>query len=191
MSHEDMLSLRTFIFSILFVFLNWGPASWADKESSFLVLGVSEEASWEEIKDAYREKVRRYHPDGLGSSETTAQFIHVQKAYEEFKQLKKEGFFEHRGPSFEHLEMRFWKNFELALEDFRLKKQYEAENHFEVTRQILAQMRNIRFQEGMANSHRAAEILLQMALETQDSHAEQELYALAFKFKTSCDDFLK
>lgn len=54
-------------------------------ESYYDVLGVSENASFEEIKRAYHTKARQFHPD-LNPEETTSDvFLAIQKAYEVLK----------------------------------------------------------------------------------------------------------
>jgi len=58
------------------------------REKAFKVLGVSPYAGEEEIKKAYRELVKRYHPDRFYGKELSlqkaakARFIEIQKAYE-------------------------------------------------------------------------------------------------------------
>lgn len=46
------------------------------------VLGVSKEASFEEIKRAHHEKARQYHPDINPTESSPEQFLEIQKAYE-------------------------------------------------------------------------------------------------------------
>ena len=53
--------------------------------SCFSVLGVSEGASPEECKRAYRRLCRKYHPDNGGDIEM---YERVQKAYEQSKAYK-------------------------------------------------------------------------------------------------------
>ncbi len=58
------------------------------RQIAFEILGVSEHASWEEIKKAYRNLVKETHPDRFASDTKEQQaiaqkrFIEVQKAYE-------------------------------------------------------------------------------------------------------------
>lgn len=73
------------------------------------VLGVDRDASQEEIKKAYREKAREYHPDASDHPDAQERFKRIQEAYdvlgdeekrsaydqmghERFKQAKKQGF---------------------------------------------------------------------------------------------------
>lgn len=51
------------------------------REACYL-LGVRQDASDEEIKKAYRYKVKLYHPDANPDSDTLEYYIKIQKAYE-------------------------------------------------------------------------------------------------------------
>jgi len=54
-----------------------------DKPDYYAMLGVQRDASLGEIKQAYRELVRRHHPDAAGdSAPARAQFERIQEAYE-------------------------------------------------------------------------------------------------------------
>ena len=58
-----------------------------DKRSYALkVLGVESDASWKNIKEAYRNKVAMYHPDKGG---TSAQFIEIREAYQILNLMKR------------------------------------------------------------------------------------------------------
>jgi molecular chaperone DnaJ len=46
------------------------------------VLGVNRDASEDEIKEAYREKVKRYHPDACEKENAEELFKRVKDAYE-------------------------------------------------------------------------------------------------------------
>lgn len=48
----------------------------------YRVLGIVREASAQQVKQAYRERVKLCHPDRNGSPEATRQFQAVQEAYE-------------------------------------------------------------------------------------------------------------
>jgi hypothetical protein len=55
----------------------------------YRVLGVEPNATPEQLHDAYRRLVKRYHPDrNGGSSESTRRFQEVQEAYEEIGRLR-------------------------------------------------------------------------------------------------------
>ena len=55
----------------------------------YRVLGVEPGATPEELHDAYRELVKRHHPDrNGGSAESTRRFQEVQAAYEEIGRLR-------------------------------------------------------------------------------------------------------
>lgn len=49
------------------------------------LLGVDEDASKEEIRDAFREMVQEYHPDRNDDPRATAQFTAIKKAYDTLK----------------------------------------------------------------------------------------------------------
>lgn len=52
------------------------------KEDYFEILGVSKDASAEEIRKAYREKAKRYHPDtNPNNKEAKEKFMRVTNAY--------------------------------------------------------------------------------------------------------------
>ena len=48
----------------------------------YQILGVSSSASEEEIKAAYRQQVKRYHPDTSSEPDAAARFIELHTAYE-------------------------------------------------------------------------------------------------------------
>jgi len=48
----------------------------------FEILGVSQNASEEEIRKAYRKKAKEFHPDLNKSPDANQQFLLIQKAYE-------------------------------------------------------------------------------------------------------------
>ena len=59
------------------------------------VLGVSPSATDEEVKKAYRQLSRKYHPDANVNNPNAAQaeekFKQVQQAYEEIMKLREQG----------------------------------------------------------------------------------------------------
>jgi len=75
---------------------NFRPASSAGPEA-YTVLGVSPEASVDEIKKAYRALVRQHHPDSHShladtdpeKKKASERFLQVQQAYERIRQTRK------------------------------------------------------------------------------------------------------
>ncbi|MBW2066943.1 MAG: DnaJ domain-containing protein [Deltaproteobacteria bacterium] len=55
----------------------------------YMVLGVSRGADPEEIKKAYREVAKKYHPDATRSKESTQRFLEIREAYETLSNEKK------------------------------------------------------------------------------------------------------
>jgi len=54
------------------------------------ILGVGNNASWNEIKTAYRKLAMRYHPDrNLGDDQAVEKFKQVQAAYEVLEHRRK------------------------------------------------------------------------------------------------------
>ncbi len=58
------------------------------------ILGVAKDASWEEIQAAYKQLVKKYHPDKLShlgkefSDLAAKRFVEIQKAFETLKDKK-------------------------------------------------------------------------------------------------------
>ena len=63
-------------------------ASWALKQSPYDLLGVSEDASNAEVRTAYREMARLFHPDrnqtgdAASKKDRTEHFMKIKKAYD-------------------------------------------------------------------------------------------------------------
>ncbi|GIM46236.1 hypothetical protein DNHGIG_17850 [Collibacillus ludicampi] len=64
--------------------------SWQKQEEvdtlAYAVLGLTSSATWQEIRQAYRDAVRRVHPDAGGDP---ARFRHIQLAYEHLTKIRK------------------------------------------------------------------------------------------------------
>jgi DnaJ-class molecular chaperone len=70
----------------------------------YATLGVSRNATPDEIHTAYRSLARRYHPDmNPGDEAAKKKFQSVQQAYEVLKDPKKRELFDRYGPSFESM----------------------------------------------------------------------------------------
>ena len=52
------------------------------KKNHYIVLGISQGASEQKIKQAYRDMAKRYHPDSGGTDISESKFKEIQKAYE-------------------------------------------------------------------------------------------------------------
>ncbi|MFB6250143.1 MAG: J domain-containing protein [Halobellus sp.] len=66
-------------------------------EDFYELLGVSEDASPEEIDRAWRERVRRYHPDVNDDARATAQFKTLKAAHEVLSEEKKRAAYDRMG----------------------------------------------------------------------------------------------
>ena len=73
-------------------------------EDYYKILGVSRDASDEEVQNAYRELARKYHPD-LNPDDQAAQqkFKEVQRAYEVLSDAKKRQMYDQYGSRFESM----------------------------------------------------------------------------------------
>lgn len=60
-------------------------------KSAHEILGVSPQASWDQIQTAYKNKIKQYHPDKLShlgedfSTLANEKFLEIQKAYDSLK----------------------------------------------------------------------------------------------------------
>lgn len=68
----------------------------------YKVLGISRDASQEEIKKAYRKLARKYHPDVSKEANAEAKFKEVGEAYEALKDPEKRAQYDQFGSSFKH-----------------------------------------------------------------------------------------
>ena len=60
-------------------------------DDPYTILGVSRDASEEDIKKAYRKLAKKYHPDVNKEANAQEMFKKVQNAYEQIMQMKKQG----------------------------------------------------------------------------------------------------
>lgn len=65
-------------------------------------LGVSRDASGDDIKRAYRKLARKYHPDVSKEKDCEARFKDVQEAYEVLKDADKRDAYNRLGPNWRH-----------------------------------------------------------------------------------------
>ena len=69
----------------------------ADKRDYYEVLGVSKQASADEIKRAYRKKAKQYHPDVNKEPGAEEKFKEVQEAYEVLSDANKKATYDRFG----------------------------------------------------------------------------------------------
>src|SRR5690606_15308863 len=58
-----------------------------DRQEARRVLGIAPGAAWEDVRRAYREKIRHHHPDRSGSTDTDAA-VRVIEAYRVLEELR-------------------------------------------------------------------------------------------------------
>ena len=63
------------------------------------ILGVSRDASEEEIKSAYRKLANKYHPDVSKDKNATEKMAEVNEAYTTLKDSEKRAAYDQYGPS--------------------------------------------------------------------------------------------
>ncbi len=85
----------------------------------YSILGVSREASEDEIKRSYRKLARKYHPDVSKEPHAEERFKEVQEAYEVLKDPKKRGAYDQLGAN--------WK----SGQDFRPPPGWQPSDGFE------------------------------------------------------------
>lgn len=95
----------------------------------YQILGVSQDASEEEIKKAYRNLSRRYHPDANINNPNKAQaeekFKQIQQAYEQIMKERTEGYHSGYGSA---QGSRSYRDFE-GFEGYGQSDGYEEDNH--------------------------------------------------------------
>ena len=60
-------------------------------EDPYKILGVSRDASEDEIKKAYRRLAKQYHPDVNKTAGAEEKFKEIQNAYQQIMDYKKNG----------------------------------------------------------------------------------------------------
>ena len=79
--------------SFLFIFLFVSFFTWAKEQSYYEILGISKIATQEQIKTAYREHAKKWHPDRYSSAEeierATKKFQEINTAYQTLKDPQK------------------------------------------------------------------------------------------------------
>ena len=60
----------------------------------YKILGINREASIFEVKRAYRELAKKYHPDKNSSQEAKEKFVHITEAYEILVKPKKRHYYD-------------------------------------------------------------------------------------------------
>jgi curved DNA-binding protein CbpA len=70
-------------------------------ENLYVILGISKDASDDEIKKAYRDKAKLYHPDMKNGNRET--FVKIQLAYEVLSDLEKRKKYDETGSYDEHI----------------------------------------------------------------------------------------
>lgn len=89
----------------------------------YAILGVAPDASLEEIKKAYRELVRRFHPD-MGESADIERFLEVQEAFEVLSSKEKREAYDRRRQEVEqHRRQRWEGHVHEILSDFEFLRQ--------------------------------------------------------------------
>ena len=66
----------------------------------YALLGISRDASADEVKRAYRRRARKYHPDVSKEPEAEERFKEVQEAYEVLKDPQKRAAYDQLGPNY-------------------------------------------------------------------------------------------
>jgi molecular chaperone DnaJ len=69
-------------------------------EDYYSILGVSREATFDDIKRAYRKLAIKYHPDKNDSANAEARFKKINEAYSTLSDKNKKAQYDHRGSSF-------------------------------------------------------------------------------------------
>jgi len=89
------------------------------KKDYYKILGVSKEASQEEIKKAFRQLARKYHPDlNQGNKESEEKFKEINEAYQVLGNPQKKAQYDQYGSSaFSADDLRGFRNFKFNFED--------------------------------------------------------------------------
>lgn len=86
---NKLQSPRFFFINPLYLGLWWEIQTTAFMKNYYSILGVSRNASVQEIKQAFRKLAVKYHPDKSNDSSTASKFIEITEAYEVLRDLQK------------------------------------------------------------------------------------------------------
>jgi len=93
-------------------------------EKYYQILGLSAQASWPEVKKAYRRLAKKYHPDRYGGDDK--RFLSILEAYEVLKDLQKEDPYQRLVRDYQEAEQAYDDLVHLARQHARRKARMRA-----------------------------------------------------------------